>query len=176
MEQEPIEIHLNRRGINSIEVPTKADVETGSTLKLNLINHGAPLHVTISSMNSALFTSFYHENLYVQDILEYAIPIKEDAYAGYFDIFIITGYGTKKATFRIFVEKGEREEPPIPTEELPEPKSSGEVAASAWLLLVLMVVAGISYGGWLFTEQALLNYIAFVSALAGVIVAWYTPR
>ena len=175
MEQEPIEIHLNRRGINSIEVPAKAEVKTGSTLVLNLVNHGTPLHVTISSTNSALFTSFYHENLFVQDMLEYAIPIKEDAYAGYFDIYIITGYGTKKANFRIFVEKAEKEEPPIPTEELPEPEREGEVAG-AWLLLVLMVVAGIAYGGWLLSKNDLLNYIAFVSALAGVIVAWYSPR
>ena len=58
------EIHLNRRGINSIEVPEEVETAPGSDLVLQIINHGSPIHISIASANSSPFTDFFHENLF----------------------------------------------------------------------------------------------------------------
>jgi hypothetical protein len=171
---EPIEVHLNRRGINSIEVPTEIEVETGSIAPLRLTNHGSPIHVTISSSNSALFTRFYHENLYIQDFIDFPLPIKEDAHAGFFDIDIITGYGTKKASLRIFVVKATEKE--VVAEELvPELPEPADIER-ARLLAMLIIIAGIAYIGWLGVGIDFLNYIAFLALLGGVYIAWSCQR
>lgn len=181
-EMEPIEIHLNRRSINAVEAPHQVEVETGSNLVLRLINHKTPVHVTISSSNSAMFTNFFHENLYVQDVLDFPIPIREEAFSGFFDINIITGYGTKKSTFRAFVQKAPIPEKPEgePSPDLDKPVSRIErlpsPPADAWLVFFLLVIAAICYGAWLFYQNDLLNYMAFVAVLAGVIVAWSYQR
>jgi hypothetical protein len=53
------EIHLNRRGINTIEVPDVVEAMPGSDLALRLVNHGSPLHITLASANSSTFTGFF---------------------------------------------------------------------------------------------------------------------
>ena len=86
------EIHLNRRGINSIEVPEEVETAPGSDLTLHIINHGSPLHITLASTNSSIFTDFFHENLYVVGDAEFTIPIREGAYPGVFSVEVISGY------------------------------------------------------------------------------------
>jgi membrane-associated protease RseP (regulator of RpoE activity) len=168
---EYIEIHLNRRGINSIEVPPDIEVETGSVIPLRLVNHGSPIHVTVTSANSSMYTRFYHENLYVQDFIDLPVAIREDAYPGFFDIEIITGYGTKKAAIRIFVAKAPEIEEPA-EEPAPDLMREPEVE-SVRLLVFLIVIAVIAYIGWLGVGEAILNYVAFLALFGGIYVAWH---
>ena len=78
------EIFLNRRGINSIEVPDEVEVAPGSDLLLRIVNLGSPLHITLASQNSSTFTGFFHENLYVNGPEEFIIPILEIVFPGTF--------------------------------------------------------------------------------------------
>lgn len=168
------EVHLNRRGINSIEVPSEVEVEPGTLLKIQLINHGSPLHITLSSPNSGMFTDFFHENLYLEKEQQYQIAIKEEAYTGYFDIEVITGYGTKRSPFRVmvrkFAEHEEREEEPEPIPQIR--KTSG----IPYLLIILLIVAAAGYAGWIIGGDDTLNYAAFLVLIIGVIVAWFSRR
>jgi len=105
------EIHLNRRGINAIEVPQEVEAAAGSDLVLRIVNHGSPLHITLASSNSSPFTGFFHENLYVGESEEFRIPIREDAYPGIFTVEVIAGYGARKAQFRVVVRERKAPEP-----------------------------------------------------------------
>ena len=106
------DIHLNRSGINSIETSSApVEVQAGSLLRLKLINHGAPIHLTLSSPNAEPVSDFYHQNVYVRDEMTFDIPIREDAFPGSFDLAVITGYGTVRASLKVLVV---REAPPPP--------------------------------------------------------------
>jgi hypothetical protein len=105
------EIHLNRRGINFIEVPEEVEATPGSDLTLHIINHGSPLHITLASTNSSIFTDFFHENLYVVGDAEFTIPIREGAYPGVFSVEVISGYGARRAEFRVVVRERAAPEP-----------------------------------------------------------------
>ena len=62
------EVHLNRSGINSIDLPReKVSVEPGSGLRLVFSNRGAPIHITVTTSNAGMYTDFFHENMYVVD-------------------------------------------------------------------------------------------------------------
>ncbi|NYT06013.1 MAG: hypothetical protein GKC04_06550 [Methanomicrobiales archaeon] len=172
---ETCEIHVNRRGINSIEVPPQVEVEAGFPLLVRIINDGTPVHLTLSTSNAGMFTDFYHENLYVRDVLEFRIPTKEDAYAGFFDVEAITGYGTRKASFRVFVKKYIQKEPP-PEEEVHEVVPRVHRPAIPWLLLLLVIMGITAYGGWVLTGQPLLAHMAILVLLAGVWLGWHTER
>jgi hypothetical protein len=133
------------------------------------------VHVTLSANNAQPFTGFIHENLFIDDELEYKIPIKKDAVAGFFDMEIITGYGTKRAKFRIVVHQtsGER------VDKKEETAVSTAHAAPSSLKLpqpsVLLAVAGIvMYLVW-FAVPALvaLNLLAFLALLAAFVIVWY---
>jgi len=171
------EIHLNRRGINSIEVPKEVEVTVGSDLVLNLINHGSPLHITLASTNSSAFTGFFHENLYVNGTEEFHIPIKEDAPPGFFTIQVVTGYGTRRQEFRVVV-RGRPEPAPEPRVT---PAQAAELAPSRGLhyslsILILVIAAVVLYGLWVVYRADLLNAAAFVALLLGVILAWLRRR
>ncbi|KQC05061.1 MAG: hypothetical protein APR53_08800 [Methanoculleus sp. SDB] len=168
------EIHLNRRGINSIETPPQVEVEAGSSLLVRLINDGSPVHVTLTSSNAGMFTDFYHENLYVRDILDFRIATREDAYAGFFDIGIITGYGTKRSQFRVLVKKYSEHQQQAPDVEPLRPPVS--TAPFPWLLLLLVAIGTIAYAGWLTTGETLLSHLTFIVLLSGVYFAWYSRR
>jgi hypothetical protein len=168
------EIHLNRRGINSIETPPQVEVEAGSSLVVRLINDGSPVHVTLTSSNAGMFTDFYHENLYVPDILEFRIPTREDAYAGFFDIEIITGYGTKRSQFRVLVKKYSEYVQPAPEKE--PVRIPVQTAPFPWLLFILIAIGIIAYAGWITTGETLLSHITFIVLLSGVYFAWYSRR
>jgi hypothetical protein len=171
------EILLNRRGINSIEVPDVVEVEPGSELLLRIINLGSPLHITLASPNSSAFTSFFHENLYVNGPEEFVIPIRENVYPGTFTVEVIAGYGARKAEFRVVVR-----EPPAPECECAEAPAAPVVSArmlrwrSSAPALLLIAAALVLYGLWLVYRMDLLNAVAFAALLLGVILAWLRQR
>jgi len=171
------EILLNRRGINSIEVPDVVEVEPGSELLLRIINLGSPLHITLASPNSSAFTSFFHENLYVNGPEEFVIPIRENVYPGTFTVEVIAGYGARKAEFRVVVR-----EPPAPECECAEAPAAPVVSArmlrwrSSAPALLLIAAALVLYGLWLVYRMDLLNAAAFAALLLGVILAWLRQR
>ncbi len=171
------EILLNRRGINSIEVPDVVEVEPGSELLLRIINLGSPLHITLASPNSSAFTSFFHENLYVNGPEEFVIPIRENVYPGTFTVEVIAGYGARKAEFRVVVR-----EPPAPECECAEAPAAPAVSArmlrwrSSAPALLLIAAALVLYGLWLVYRMDLLNAASFAALLLGVILAWLRQR
>ncbi len=172
----PVDIHLNRRGINSIEVPAEITIPAGSDLSVNLINHGAPLHLTLSSQNSGMFTDFFHANLYVVDRDAFTIPVRPDAYPGFFDVAVITGYGARKAQFRVVVHPVPKAAPPEP--ETPEPVVHAPVRRLHRFLPagILIGASLVLYGLWLFLHIDILNYAAFFALLAGVLALWFRRR
>ncbi|MCK8518518.1 DUF7524 family protein [Methanoculleus sp. 7T] len=171
------EIHLNRRGINSIEVPGEVEAAPGSDLALRIVNHGLPLHITLASTDSAIFTDFFHENLYVNGDEMFYIPIRENAYPGVFSVEVISGYGARRAKFRVVVR--ERATPdPEPVEATPPAPPPG--LSFRWRpyipALTLGAVAVVLYGFWLTYRVDLLNAAAFAALLLGVIITWLRQR
>lgn len=187
-------IHLNRAGINSIEAPAGVAVSPGGTLAIRLINRGIPLHLTLKSDNSRMFTRFCHENLYVTDEYKYRIPILTNARAGTFVIGIITGYGSTKAQITVDVgEEAGADEPapaaaPQPQDmESPHVKDVREMPGPAASLCPLrhetqiipvsvVIISLILYIYWLTANNDLFNYLAYAALLAGVLAAWLMRR
>lgn len=172
------EIHLNRRGINAIEVPEEVEAAAGSDLVLRIVNHGSPLHITLASSNSSPFTGFFHENLYVDESEEFRIPIRENAYPGLFNVEVIAGYGARKAQFRVVVRERAAPEPG-PAE--PAPGGTAVPALSLPPLPPVAVLAPVAagvvlYGLWLAVRVDLLNAAAFAALLIGVILTWLRQR
>ncbi|RXE56828.1 hypothetical protein ABH15_01330 [Methanoculleus taiwanensis] len=172
----PVEIHLNRRGINSIEVHPEVAVTAGSDLALEMINHGAPLHLTLSSQNSGMFTDFFHANLYVADREAFIIPIRPDSYPGFFDVAIITGYGAKRAAFRVVVHQVPPEVPEEPEELPPHPQAPARRIGVALPAGFLVAAGLVLYGLWLAFRLDMYNYTAFLALLAGVLMLWFSRR
>jgi hypothetical protein len=160
------EIHLNRRGINSIELPAQAQAEAGKSLVLSFNNHGHPLHVSLSALNSARFTSFTHENLFIQGETEYGIPLLEDAAEGAFSLEVVTGYGRTRAEMKVLVRK------PIPekVEEKPEEKPAG--IQVPWMRVGPVALGLILYGASLFSGIGILKDLAFLVLLAVLLLPW----
>jgi hypothetical protein len=171
-----VEIYINRRGINTIEVPRQVEVVSGDTLPLKFINMGHPTHVSISATNSQLYTPFIQENLYVGDILEYPIPMRDGPYAGVFEMEVVTGYGTKKTGFKVFVTK--KCEPPALA-----PSPAKEAHPPLQLLPPIMLSLGVLvYISWILIRMNsllstdLVNGAGFVLVLGGASLAWYYRR
>ncbi|ABN55942.1 MULTISPECIES: DUF7524 family protein [Methanoculleus] len=171
------EIHLNRRGINSIEVPDEVEATPGSDLVLRIINHGSPLHITLASPNSSAFTGFFHENLYVSRSEEFSIPIRENGYPGTFNIEVIAGYGTRKAEFRVVVRERAAPEPePVEVPATPAVPATSMRWRSSVPVLLLAAAALVLYVLWLVYRVDLLNAAAFAVLLIGVVLAWLRQR
>lgn len=175
------EIFINRRGINSIELPRQVEVSAGGELLLRFVNKGHPTHVSISALNQQLYTDFIQENLYVPDELIYSIPIRDGPYTGVFDIEVVTGYGTKRGALKVFVTKK--------PEPAPEPQKKPETARTPllshlnltmvqWLMLALGILLFLI---WILLRPDIsmvdtLLIIAFLLVVAGVLVAWFSRR
>ena len=160
------EIHLNRRGINSIELPAQAQAEAGKSLVLSFNNHGHPLHVSLSAKNSAGFTSFTHENLFVQGETEYEIPIFEDAKEGAFSLEVVTGYGRTSCEMRVLVRR------PVPEKVEAKVEAKPVKTQIPW-----MKVGPIALGLLLYAESfqpglGILKDLAFLVLLAGLLLPW----
>lgn len=168
------DIYLNRSGINSIEVPPEnARVETGGTLRLNLINRGAPIHITVTSSNAGMFTNFFHENMYVVDEKALAIPLKKDCQPGFFDLEIIAGYGAMKASFRVEVGVKSARGPQSRDAEVPlQPVAQGR----PHLLMVVLAISLVLYSSWYYTGISFLNTAAFITFVAGALYVWYRQK
>lgn len=168
-----VQIRLNRRGINSIEMPESADVGVGESLVLKMINLGAPLHLTVSAINAKRFTHFIHENLYVDDKLAFRIPILSMAPTGSFRIEIITGYGTVKEQLTVNVHDQEIELPDV-MEEMPEiEKKKSPLSASGALVLLCVLLAWICYGAGFIRPGLVPSIVPVLLLTAGVAVGWF---
>jgi len=173
-----VEINLNRRGINTIEVPRQVEVVAGDTLMLKFINMGHPTHVSISAINSQLYTSFIQENLYVTDLLEYEISIKDGPFAGVFDLEVVTGYGTKKTGFKVFVSK-KCEPPPQPARKKEEPAPLafplslpvGAIVLGIVLYLIWILI-GVTSSSLIIPD--LFGILGFLLVLGGATLTWYS--
>jgi hypothetical protein len=166
------EIHLNREGVNSIEVPGEpAVVETGSPLMLELINHGSPLHLTIFSNNIAMFSEFSYENIYVDGTSTLTIPIRPESYPGMFNLDIITGYGARRESFGVIVK--EARPPVVPGEGRAE---GSRFTREAFLFPIATGLSLLLYLAGLFLRNDLFNAAAFLVLLGGALSVWYSQR
>jgi hypothetical protein len=163
-------IHLNRSGINSIDIPQEIiTAEIGSNLYIRLLNRGAPIHITISSSNASMYTDFFHENMYVVDETVLAIPIKRDSQEGFFDLEIIAGYGIVKTAMRVKIIPVQRIRPTVQEEFPLQPVAHGR----PHLLMVMMGIALILYSTWLYTDIEILNIASFIALIIGALYTWY---
>ncbi|HVN65346.1 MAG TPA: hypothetical protein VMT31_01885 [Methanomicrobiales archaeon] len=160
------EIHLNRRGINTIELPAQAMVEAGKSLVLSFNNHGHPLHVSLSAMNPARFTPFTHENLFIQGETEFPIPIFEDAEEGVFKIEVVTGYGRTKAVMQVIVRKPVPETPAVKEKEIPARLQI------PWMKAGPIVLGIVLYGGSFLPGMGILKDLAFLVLLLALLIPW----
>ncbi len=171
------EIHLNNAGINSVETPeAPLQVQAGTSLRLKLINHGAPIHLTLSSTNASPFSEFSHQNLYVREQVIHEIPIREDAIPGTFEVTVITGYGTVRSSFRVMVVR-EPERPAEPSTQRPRYPTLAPEERSLPPVVLLFAGAGlVLYLVWWVTRLDVVNFAAFLLLMAGIIVGWVTQR
>ena len=160
------EIHLNRKAINSIELPAQAQVEAGTSLVLTFNNHGHPLHVSLSAMNPARFTSFTHENLFVQGEKEYEIPILADAEEGVFTLEVVTGYGRTKAEMKVFVRK------PLPEAPAEKPVEKPAGIRIPWAKAGPVVLGILLYVVSFLPGLGILKDLAFLVLLAALLLPW----
>lgn len=176
------EVHLNRTGVNSIELGTREVlVDAGSDLVILMKNHGSPTHATVRTHNGGAYTDFYHENVYVDGDIQYRIPIRESSGDGIFDLDIITGYGSKTSRLKVVVSKAC---PVIPYEEEMAPEAEPVRRTTPPLIsLIPCVIACIIYLVWLsFRGADLAPVDAFATSLiillllAGVITACRSPE
>jgi len=160
------EIHLNRKAINSIELPAQVQAEAGKSLVLSFNNHGHPLHVSLSAVNAARFTPFVHENLFVQGQTEFEIPMYEDAEDGAFSIEIVTGYGRTKCEMRVFVRK------PLPEKVEKKEEKEPERLKVPWSRVGPIAAGLILYGASLVSGIDIFKDLAFFVLLAGLLFPW----
>ncbi len=167
------EVHLNRSGINSIDIPRgRITVEAGTELRIRFLNRGAPIHITISSANAGMFTDFFHENQYVVDESLLAIPIRKDCPDGRFDLDLISGYGVMKARMEVFVVHPQATRPTISEEYPLQPVAHGR----PHLMMIAMGVSLILYCAWLYTKTEFLNIAAFIVLIVGALYTWYRQQ
>jgi hypothetical protein len=164
------EIFLNRSGINSIDLPRgKVSAEAGDRLVLKFINRGAPIHITVSAANAAMFTDFFHENLYIVDTSVLSIPVRKESEEGSFDLEIIAGYGVVKTITHVQVVHPSHLRPTVQEEAPLQPVAHGR----PHLLMILMGVALILYTAWFYTEIGFLNTASFIILIVGALYTWY---
>ncbi|UZE91743.1 MAG: hypothetical protein IB616_03075 [Methanosarcinales archaeon] len=115
-------IHLNRRGVNSIEFDTQelvVPLEPGeeTSFDINVINYGTPTHIHLAAVGDIRDNvTFLSHNPYVR--YEETIPVvvripREDKklYAG--EIEVTAGYGAKKSIFTVKLGTEVKEVPAV---------------------------------------------------------------
>ncbi len=160
------EVHLNRKAINSIELPAQVQVEAGKSLVLSFNNHGHPLHVSLSALNPARFTSFTHENLFIQGETGFEIPVFEDAEEGAFTLEVVTGYGRTKGEMKVLVVK------PLP--RMVEAKVAEKPAGLQvpWRRAGPIAIGLVLYAGSFVPGLGLLKDLAFLVLLVALLLPW----
>ncbi len=183
MDVKNCEVNINRRGINSVDVVPSIEVAPGDDLVLKLINHGSSIHLTLSSSNSIKYTDFFHDNLYLPDIVEYRIPILDSAPPGSFSVDIITGYGVNKKSLNVVVVLPEetfistdKEFEPEPEPGIKPKNKPDEESEFPWLIAVILIIAGLGFGANIVYQNIYINIATFVFLVAGVIVGWLYQR
>ncbi len=167
------EVYLNRVGINTIEVPRETvSVTTGNKLRLNLVNRGAPIHITITSSNAGMYTDFFHENMYVIDSVLLFLPIRKDAKEGSFDLEISSGYGVTKTMLHVEVVNPVVCKPDVREETPLQPTARGR----PHFLMITMGIGLIFYTGWLYLGIPQLNTAAFITLIIGALYTWYRQQ
>jgi hypothetical protein len=170
----PTEIHLNRRGINSIEAPSAAEVMSGKSLELRLVNHGHPLHLSLSVSNASRFTPFMHQNIFVQGEGSLSVPVKVDAPEGVFDLEVVTGYGMRKVVLSVTVTPDAPLKVPeakaLPPAPVRSPRSLHRAAPPLLAAGVLLYAAW-----WILEKPDSLSLLSFLALLSAAILAWRRP-
>lgn len=167
------EVHLNRSGINSIDLPReKIIAEPGAGLRIRFLNRGAPIHITATSSNAGLFTDFFHENLYIVDESVLTIPIRKDCVEGDFHLEILSGYGGMKTRMQIHVLHPQTPRPIIQEEYPLQPVAHGR----PHLLMIMMGIALLLYCGWVYTGEEFLNIASFILLIVGALYTWYRQQ
>ena len=167
------EVHLNRSGINSIDLPREKIVaEIGGSLRLRFLNRGAPIHITITSPNAGMYSDFFHENMYVVDESVLTLPVRQECQEGHFDLEIISGYGGMKSQLQVTVAQPQNHRP-VAQEEFPlQPVARGR----PHLLMIMMGIALIMYSTWFYTNIEFLNIASFITLIVGVLYTWYRQQ
>jgi hypothetical protein len=160
------EIHLNRKAINSIELPVQVQVEAGKSLVISFNNHGHPLHVSLSAVNAARFTPFVHENLFVQGQTEFEIPMFEDAKEGAFSLEVVTGYGRTSCEMKVLLRR------PLPEKAEEKVEQKPAAVQVPWLRVGPIALGLILYGASLVSGIDILKDLAFLVLLAGLLLPW----
>jgi hypothetical protein len=140
--------------------------EAGKSLVLSFNNHGHPLHVSLSAMNPARFTSFTHENLFIQGETEFEIPIFEDAEEGAFTLEVVTGYGRTRGELKVLVRKP----PPEKVEAKPEEKPAG--VKVPWIRAGPIALGLVLYAVSFLPGLGILKDLAFLVLLAALVIPW----
>ena len=165
-------IHINKRKINSVEVPKSAEVEVGDVLVLKLVNHGAPLHVSVSAVNARRYTIYLHENIYLKEEMEFKVPILSTAPTGTFQIDIITGYGIVKETFNVTVIDRSLELPEV-LEDIPNGDETEKTNYGYGLILALLIISGwAAYVLGLMYFGAVAGFSSVILLTIAVLIAW----
>ena len=163
------EIHLNRSGINTIEVPHRMRMWSAGAPLDPVQNRGAPIHITATTSNAGMFTDFFHENMYVIDDVVLGIPLRKECAPGFFDIDIIAGYGAMKAALKVEVivkpTRGEltlEKEPPIqPEVRQAAPPDGGDGNRPCPVQHLVLYQTGN------------FNLAAFIALIVGALFVWY---
>jgi len=167
------EVHLNRSGINSIDIPReKITTQSGGSLRIRFLNRGAPIHITITSSNAGMYTDFFHENLYVVDESVLTIPIRKENPGGVFDLEIISGYGVMKTLMQVHVVQPQIIRPSIQEEYPLRPVAHGR----PHFLMIMMGIALLLYCVWLYTAIEFLNIASFIILIVGALYTWYRQQ
>jgi len=164
-------ISINKRTINSIEVPESVDVGVGDDVLLKLINYGSPLHVTVSVVNARRFTVFLHENIYLKENMEFCIPVFSTAPTGSFQVEIITGYGIVKETFDVNVHDKEIEIPEV-FDEMPSRNPERGQYLYPLTIMAFMISGWVAYiAGYLYFGN-IAGFASVILLSMAVVVAW----
>jgi hypothetical protein len=167
------EVHLNRSGINSIDLPReKIIAEIGGSLRMRFLNRGAPIHITITTSNASMYSDFFHENMYVVDESVLTLPIRKESQEGLFDLEIISGYGGMKSQLQVTVIQPPVLRPVAPEEFPLQPVARGR----PHLLMIMMGIALIMYCTWLYTRIEFLNIASFITLIIGALYTWYRQQ
>lgn len=165
------DISLNRTGPNTMELPGVPVIAVaGSPLILEFTNYGKALHLTVSSANIAEYSGFSHENLFIEYRENLTIPIRPEAPTGEFTLDIITGYGSRKESFRVTVQDAAS----LPVGEPGPGYYTGLRSLRITRGPILIGIGILLYAAWFFFLRSdLLSACAFLALLAGALYPWY---
>lgn len=172
-----VEVHLNRLGINSLEISTDSvEVSAGTSLHIRIVNYGAPTHATLRTEGSA-YTNFTYENLYVEAESEIKVDILPSANPGSFEMQVISGYGMRRTGFTVNVILPELEEKKEPVQKQSKRAPLTKIGLSVILINLIAPILGFIVLIFWIQAPAVVNttvmaVILYIIMLAGIIITW----